>query len=249
MAEFAQENGGSIRDFARHHDRKSNTERIGGYKRDVADELDAGVVLGVAVQQANQAEHARADAMRPEVEAHGPIAEVHVGRVFLASHLVADAADAGGLVQAKPYPAQGAPGFINEDFTVDLDAHTVQCLAGVVVPFLASGEVHFPTPTCAACSQRPKCQKPCVKSGRKIHVHPREDPLKKLRAGPTTPTAAPRSASASRSNTNSRTSRPGRGRVYVGVRKSEYDLCRAGIIHNLSVIERELGIAFELAAA
>jgi hypothetical protein len=241
----------SLHDPAMRHGRKSQTERIDGYKRYIAGDLDAGVVLGVAVQPANQAEHAGADAMRAEVAAHGPIAEVHVDRAFLASQLVADVADAGGVVQAKPFPAQGTPGFTKEDFAIDLDARTVQCPAGVVVPILASGQARFPTPTCAGCPHRARCQKPDAKSGRKIQIHPREDLLKKLRAGPTTPAgrAALRARVAIEHQLAHVTARQGPRARYVGVRKNEYDLRRAGIIHNLFAVARELGISYELAAA
>ena len=241
----------ALHDPAMRHGRKSQTVRIDGYKRYVAGDLDAGVVLGVAVQPANQAEHAGADAMRAEVEAHGPIAEVHVDRAFLASQLVADVADAGGVVQAKPFPTQGPPGFTKEDFAINLETHTVQCPEGVVVPILPSGQARFPTPTCAACAKRPLCQRKDAKSGRKIHVHPREGLLKKLRVGPTTPQgrAALRERVEIEHQLAHVTARQGPRARYVGVRKNEYDLRRAGIIHNLFAIERDLGIAYELEAA
>lgn len=241
----------SLHDPAMRHGRKSQSERIDGYKRYVAGELDAGVVLSVAVQPANQAEHAGADAMRAEVEVHGAIAEVHVDRAFLASQLVADVADAGGVVQAKPFPAQGTPGFTKEDFTIDLETRTVQCPAGAVVPIRDSGKAIFPTSTCAACPNRPQCQKPKAASGRTIKVHPREGLLKKLRAGPTTPEgrAALRERVEIEHELAHVTARQGSRARYFGVRKNEYDLRRAAIVFNLFAIERGIGISYELAAA
>ena len=77
----------SLHDPEMRHGRKSKSQTINGYKRYVGSDLTAKVVLGIAVQPANQAEHAGADAMRPEVEVHGKIEEVHVDRAFLASQL------------------------------------------------------------------------------------------------------------------------------------------------------------------
>ncbi len=115
----------SLHDPEMRHGRKSATQRIDGYKRYIGSDLDAAIVLGVAVQAANIGEHHGADALRPEVEEHGEIAEVHIDRAFLASQLVADLDARGDPVVAKPYPAQGKPGYTKLDFTIDLDAQQV----------------------------------------------------------------------------------------------------------------------------
>jgi hypothetical protein len=241
----------SLHDPEMRHGRKSKSHTINGYKRYVGSDLNAKVVLGVAVQPANQAEHAGADAMRSEVEVHGTIEEVHVDRAFLASQLVADVSDRGGVVQAKPFPQQGRGGFTKQDFTIDLEARTVQCPAGVIVSTPASGLTKFPTATCAACVLRPQCQGQHVKSGRTIQIHPRESLLQKLRADLKTPEgrAARRERVEIEHELAHLVAWQGKRARYFGARKNTYDLRRASMVLNLHAIEREIGVSYELAEA
>lgn len=240
----------SLHDLEMRHGRKSASQRIDGYKRYVGTDLDAGVVMGVAVQPANVGEHHGADALRPEVEAHGRIDEVHVDRAFLASELVADIDARGGTVVAKPLPNQGTPGFTKADFAIDLEAQTVTCPAGKQVP-IQGEKARFPHDECAACPHRPKCQPKGIKSGRTIHVHPREALLKKLRAEVTTPEgrATRRERVAIEHEQAHLVHWQGDRARYFGTRKNEYDLRRAGALLNLHAIQHKIGIHYELEEA
>lgn len=240
----------SLHDPEMRHGRKSASQRIDGYKRYVGTDLDAGVVVGVAVQAANVGEHHGADAMREEVERHGPIEEVHVDRAFLASQLVADVDAQGGAVLAKPLPAQGTPGFTKPDFTLDLATQTVTCPAGNQTP-IRGDQARFALEVCAACAQRPQCQPKGVKSGRTIQIHPREALLKKLRDDVQTPEgrATRRERVAVEHAQAHLVDWQGDRARYFGARKNEYDLRRAGMLFNLHAVQREIGIRYELAEA
>lgn len=240
----------SLHDPEMRHGRKSKSQTIQGYKRYIASDLDAKVVLGVAVQPANQAEHAGADALRPEVEAHGEVAEVHVDRAFLASQLVGDVADRGGVVMAKPFPTQGSAGFTKHDFAIDPEAQTVTCPAGHAAPIVGD-LARFPTKVCAACPQRSQCQKEGTRRGRAIQIHPREALLKKLRAEVQTPEG--RAARRERVEVEHELAHlvvwQGDRARYFGTRKNEYDLRRASMVLNLHAIQREIGVSYEVEEA
>jgi DDE family transposase len=240
----------SLHDPEMRHGRKSATQRIDGYKRYIGSDLDAAIVLGVAVQAANVGEHHGADALRPEVEQHGEIAEVHIDRAFLASQLVVDLDARGDPVVAKPYPAQGKPGFTKPDFTIDLDVQQVTCPAGTTVPIRGT-QATFPTPVCAACSKRPQCQRQDAKKGRTLQIHPQEALMKKLRAEVKTPEgrAARRERVEVEHELAHLVALQGDRARYFGARKNEYDLRRAGVVFNLHAIQRQIGIAYEIEEA
>jgi len=230
----------SLHDPEMRHGRKSKSQRIDGYKRFVGGDVDAALVLGVAVQPANVGEHHGADTLRPEVEQHGPIVEVQVDRAFLASQLVVDLDARGDTVLAKAYPDQGTPGFTKHDFTIDEAAGTVTCPAGQTTPLRDDRIAKFPNATCAACAHRPSCQKAGAKAGRSIQVHPREALLKKLRAG--TETDVGRARLRERVVVEHQLAhvvfRQGDRARYVGVRKNEYDLRRSSAVQNLHALDR-----------
>lgn len=240
----------SLHDPEMRHGRKSASQRIDGYKRYVSTDLDAHVVVGVAVQAANVGEHHGADAMREEVERHGPIEAVHVDRAFLASQLVADVAARGGAVIAKPLPAQGTPGFTKPDFTIDLATQTVTCPAGNQTP-IRGDHARFPLEICATCVHRSQCQPKGTKSGRAIQIHPREALLKKLREDVKTPEgrAARRERVAVEHDQAHLVHWQGDRARYFGARKNEYDLRRAGMLLNLHEAQRTIGISYELEEA
>ena len=105
--------------------RKSATQRIDGYKRYVASDVDAKLILAVAVQPANVAEHRGADVMLPPLTAYGPLAAVYIDRAFLASSLVREVNGSGGEVMAKPYPEQTHYGYSKRDVDIDLEHRPV----------------------------------------------------------------------------------------------------------------------------
>jgi hypothetical protein len=242
----------SLSDPEMRHGRKSQSQRIDGYKRFISSDVDHDLVLAVAVQPANQGEHHGADAMRAEVEQHGPIEQVQIDRAFLASQLVKDLDARDGEVLAKSYPDQGKPGYTKYDFIIDEAAGTVTCPAGQTTAIRSDRMAKFPNAICAVCTQRPQCQKSGAQSGRSIQVHPQQALLKKLRAGTKTPEgrARLRERVVIEHNLAHAVFRQGNRSRYFGVRKNEYDLRRSAIILNLHAIDRRADIgSWEPAAA
>jgi hypothetical protein len=70
----------SVVDPDMRHGRKSKSKLFNGYKRHIARDLDSGLILAATVRPANEPEHNAADILRPEIEAHGKVAELHIDR-------------------------------------------------------------------------------------------------------------------------------------------------------------------------
>ena len=237
----------SICDPEMRHGRKSKTVRIDGYKRYIARDVDeGGLIMAVAVKAANVPEHHGADAMQPELAAHGKVLAAHVDRAFLASDVVQAVDDAGGSVVARPYPEHAPHGYGKRSFAIDLDQRTVTCPAGKVAS-IGGLRVHFRRSDCEPCPQRLQCQKPNAKNPRVVTLHKREALFQKL----VEQTATPEGRAALRPRTAVEHSlahvvfRQGDRARYFGARKNEYDLRRAATITNLQTIDR----AERLAAA
>jgi hypothetical protein len=81
----------------------------------------------------------------------------------------------------KPGPLRPAVpgGFTLDDFTLDQDAGTLTCPAGVTRPMTRTRTVTFGA-ACAGCPLRPRCT--TRKDGRSMTIHPHEDMLRQARA-------------------------------------------------------------------
>jgi hypothetical protein len=81
----------------------------------------------------------------------------------------------------KPGPLRPAVpgGFTLDDFTLDQDAGTVTCPAGVTRPMSKTRTVTFGA-ACAGCPLRPRCT--TRKDGRSMTIHPHEHLLREARA-------------------------------------------------------------------
>ena len=81
----------------------------------------------------------------------------------------------------KPGPLRPAVpgGFTADDFTVDEEAGTVTCPAGVTRPMSPTRTVTFGA-ACAGCPLRHRCT--TAKDGRSMTIHPHEDLLRAARA-------------------------------------------------------------------
>ena len=101
----------SVTDGDMRHGRKSNSKRFNGYKRHFARELDGGMILAGIVRPANEPEHLAADALRPEIEAHGAVAELHIDRGYLASTWTHQMFDKGQRILAKPWSPRNGDRF------------------------------------------------------------------------------------------------------------------------------------------
>jgi hypothetical protein len=89
--------------------------------------------------------------------------------------------DAGHDTVIKPGPLRPAVpgGFTIDDFTIDEQAGTVTCPAGLARPITRTRTVTFGA-ACAGCPLREKCT--TAKGGRSMTIHPHEDLLRAARA-------------------------------------------------------------------
>jgi len=94
--------------------------------------------------------------------------------------------DAGHDTVIKPGPLRPAVpgGFTLDDFTIDEQAGTVTCPAGLTRPMTRTRTVTFGA-ACAGCPLRPRCT--TAKDGRSMTIHPHEDLLRAARAQARTP--------------------------------------------------------------
>ena len=94
--------------------------------------------------------------------------------------------DAGHDTVIKPGPLRPAVpgGFTIDDFTIDEQAGTVTCPAGLTRPMTRTRTVTFGA-ACAGCPLRQRCT--TAKDGRSMTIHPHEDLLRAARAQARTP--------------------------------------------------------------
>jgi len=94
--------------------------------------------------------------------------------------------DAGHDTVIKPGPWRPAVpgGFTIDDFTIDEQAGTVTCPAGITRPMSKTRTVTFGA-ACAGCPLRPRCT--TAKDGRSMAIHPHEDLLRAARTQARTP--------------------------------------------------------------
>ena len=232
----------SIGDPEMRHGRKSETERIDGYKEYLARDLDNDLTLAAGVLPANAPEARGADKLRPLVAVHGEVSELLVDRAFLASVWVSDLArERLDAVICRPLVAHNGGLFTKQDFTIDLVAGTVRCPAGQLA-VIQGEKVHFSTPACRACPQRSQCQKPTAKEGRAISISPNEPLLQHLTAQ--SKTAAGRERLRKRVPVEHalahQRNRRGRFARYRGVAKNDFDAQRIAAVNNLQTIDRRL---------
>jgi hypothetical protein len=131
--------------------------------------------------------------------------------------------------------------YTKQDFTIDVAAGTVRCPASKLV-VIRGDTAHFADVTCAACPQRPGCQKPGAKQGRTIHVAPDEEALQARAARQRTPEgrAQLRRRTAVEHTLAHHCRRQGPRARYRGVAKNDFDACRTAAVNNLLIVDRRL---------
>ncbi len=232
----------SLSDPEMRHGRKSETERIDGYKQYVARDLDNDLTLAACVLAANAPEAQGADKLRPQATAYGEAGTLYVDRAFLASTWVRDLARTrvDGVV-CRPFVSSNRGLFTKRDFTIDLAARTVRCPAGQLA-VIQGDKVHFPNPTCRDCSQRMQCQKPDARQGRTLTISPNEPLLQHLIVQSETADGRQRlrervPVEHALAHQRSRQERFAR---YRGVAKNDFDAQRIAAVNNLQTIELRL---------
>lgn len=229
----------SIQDPSMRHGRKSHSVTIKGFKRFIAKELDHGLILGVAIQPANQPERDADEALRGQVERHGVVAALFIDRGFLASPWTVETHDTGGHVVCRPWRARNGDLFTKQDFRIDLDVGSVTCPAGEERP-INGNVVRFPGTTCTSCTQRSQCTRAKEGRGRTISIHPSEELMQKLTAAKLTPEgrAELRKRVPVEHSLAHICYRQGRRARYVGIDKNVFDLCRYAVIENCFAADR-----------
>jgi transposase len=230
----------SVEDAQMRHGRKSRSVLFDGYKRHVLRDLDTGLIPAVGITPANVPEASVTDDIAADLDAAGRhLAELHIDRAYLSSHLVRDRGP-GLEIFCKAWRVRNTTGrFAKDQFSIDFTAGQLTCPAGVSMPFTPGKTVHFPKDTCTACPLRDRCT--TSPNGRSVAIHPDEALLAELRERQATP--AGRAKLRERTKVEHALAHIGRwqGRRarYTGTRKNLFDLRRVAVVHNLHVIARQ----------
>ena len=224
------------------HGRKSKSQRIDGYKRHVASDLDTHAILACAVTPANQAEHEALDVLKAAIDEQGlQFAEAHFDRGYLGSTAVAQIVAEGGEIVCKPWHHSNGECYSKTDFALDLRAKTLTCPAGQCQPIAFGRTVVFPASTCDVCALRPQCTSAKAGRGRSVHIADDERLQKRLRTMMKSPSGRQRFRE--RVAVEHRLAhigqRQGPRARYGGTRKNLYDLRRAATIQNLETAQRQ----------
>lgn len=233
----AKERQISIEDPSMRHGRKSRSTTIQGFKRFIARELDHGLILGVAVQPANQPEREATPTLQRQVQAHGPTSTLFIDRGFLASEWTTTHHEQGRRVVCRPWVPRNGGRYSKRDFAIDVEAATVTCPNGETRP-IKGKVVRFPKRACGACPVREQCTR--SKAGRSISIHPQEALLQDLTRRKATPEgrAELRERVPVEHSLAHICNRQGRRARYVGVDKNIFDLCRYAVIENCFAADR-----------
>jgi hypothetical protein len=230
----------SVEDGQMRHGRKSRSVLFDGYKRHVLRDLDTGLVPAVGITPANAPEASVTGDIQTDLDAAGlTLAELHIDRAYLASHLVRDRGP-GLAIYCKAWRVRGAGGrYAKTEFALNFTTRQLTCPAGVTMAFEPGTTVHFPKSTCAACPLRARCT--TSSNGRSVSIHPDEALLAELRERQATP--AGRAQLRERVKVEHALAHvghwQGRRARYRGTRKNLFDLRRVAVVHNLHVIAHQ----------
>jgi DDE family transposase/transposase-like protein DUF772 len=230
----------SVEDGQMRHGRKSRSVLFDGYKRHVLRDLDTGLVPAVGITAANAPEASVTGDIQADLDAAGlTLAELHIDRAYLASHLVRDRGP-DLAIYCKAWRVRNTGGrYAKTEFALNFTTRQLTCPAGVTIAFEPGTTVHFPKSTCAACPLRARCT--TSSNGRSVSIHPDEALLAELRERQATP--AGRAQLRERVKVEHALAHvghwQGRRARYRGTRKNLFDLRRVAVVHNLHVIERQ----------
>jgi hypothetical protein len=178
----------SVSDPGARHTRKSQHARRDGYRAHVAADPGTGIITDEKLTRAAgeessdpavAAEFVAAEAGSPDSGGDGTLAW-YGDTAYGTGELREAIGDAGHQAVIKPKPAQPAVkgGFTRDDFTVDDQAGTVTCPAGVTRAIPPARHVVFGA-ACTACPLRGQCT--TSKSGRVLSLHPLDHLLRAAR--------------------------------------------------------------------
>lgn len=226
----------SVGDPEMRHGRKSKTKLFNGYKRHVA--TVNRLVVGTAVEPANDREHLPAGRLLGAVAAHGELAILDIDRGYLPAPEVEELFRSNVTVHSRPWNNNTNKGFFTKsDFEIDIATREVTCPAGHTATARPSGTAYFSVDHCRPCELKQRCTKAAHRS---VTLHRQEDLLIQLRKNTKSPSG--RAELRKRVAVEHRLARVGaiqgnRAR-YKGARKNEFDLNRAASVANLQEIAR-----------
>lgn len=229
----------SVTDQDMRHGRKSRSKCFNGFKRHIVRDLDSGTILAATVRPANEPEGLATQQLRPDVEAYGPVHELHIDRAYLSSPWTRELYQTGRTILAKPWVPRNAGRFPKTDFQIDLNAGHVRCPEGARAPI--RGKVaRFSATDCDPCPSRARCTRAALGRGRSISIHPDERMLVELRRIKATPQGRRllRQRTAVEHSLAHLCSRQGRRARYRGLRLNIFDVRRTAAIVNLHVALR-----------
>ena len=232
----------SVEDGEMRHGRKSKSQRIDGYKRHLATDLDSQAILACSVTPANRPEHEALPELKDDLDEQGiRFAEAHFDRAYMASPAVAEIEAQGAEILCKPWKTGHGNLFTKEDFDLDLRAKTITCPAGNTESIQFGQSVTFTPALCDACPFRGACTTARKGNGRSVSIAYDERLQKKLRDAAKTKSGRQRFRE--RVPVEHRlahlSQRQGNDARYCGVRKNLYDVRRAAIIQNLEIAQRK----------
>ena len=229
----------SLGDKQMRHGRKSQRQRIDGYKRHIAVDVDSPqFIIGVAVTPANRPERDAAKELLEEVEGRGwAIGELQIDRGYLGDAHIEARRRAGMDVVGKPFPLHNHGLFTKADFRIDITRQTVTCPNDIVVPLRLGSVLHFPGAACAACPQRASCTR-ATNSGRSLSIHEQEAFLLQLRDARRTPEGRRRARARIHVEHGLArlATRTGRRARFRGLRKNLFDQRRHAALVNLRAL-------------
>ena len=231
----------SIEDSEMRHGRKSRSRTINGYKRHIALDLDAGLILACAVTPANQQESDAARELADDIEVQGQtIGALYIDRGYLASDVVAEV-DRGGDIICRPWNVSNDNSlFSKTDFNINVRDKLITCPAGQEKPIEFGKTVRFSAKVCDECPVRTQCTTAKKGRGRSVHIAEDEKLQKRLRKQAATAQGRKelRQRVAVEHALAHISQRQGNRARYKGKRKVLFALRRSATVHNLEVIQR-----------
>jgi hypothetical protein len=232
----------SVEDGEMRHGRKSKSKRINGYKRHIATDLDTQLIVACAITPANRPELEAMPQLTSDIAVlERSLGELHVDRGYIASPIVTEILDGGGLVICKPWVPHNGDFYSKADFKLDLRTMTITCPAGEEAPISLGLTVSFPSDTCRKCDLRDQCTT-STDRGRQVRISADEHLQQKLRR--LAASAAGRDRLRERVDIEHSLAhlsrRQGPRARYRGTRKNLYDVRRAAVVQNLETLQRQL---------
>jgi hypothetical protein len=226
----------SIEDKDMRHGRKSSSKTFNGFKEHLVLDLDSKVTREVVVRPANEPEYEVVEVVAEDLESGQGLLQLDIDLGYMASPRIAQWAEQGVYIIARPWP-QGGALFTKNDFTLHFTQGTVTCPNGQTVPMVPGRNAQFPAAACDACPVRAQCTKARIGQGRSLTIREDEQFQQKLRTKIKTKRgrAALRKRTAVEHAIAHHLVHRGRRARYKGLRKNQFDGRRHAAVSNLQV--------------